>query len=504
MSEIKSLKGHAAGEFIHEQIMAHSNGLEAALAQYNAQQSFSVWLETIRAIEEFINIPLFQLDDEDFEQRLVNLRLDNIDENQLKDVLEGLREIFSEGIVRRFITLVFQSSAIRSAFLVHGFLEAAAGLETVGHAIGYFQSRRGHLVTLLYTLPKACRGTKSISQMDSLNVFLPQIEHSGQTLHGLHTKRVLALVYPDIELTIEKEGFFANHSYETLDRFFSEPERVSIVEMTNGERVRDLLEPVDPSLVFSAAEVRNNIILLQDYYREFALDGTRFGAMAEFARDCLSLCKNDYFVSLSPAQFDNFANRAGLLKGERKRLVHREGNYSQNLNTKAAFVHVGTEFVSTVTLLSRFLNYWKNNCLNRIKRYQIRSGFIFEETVKEDLRKQGFHVTDIKRIEGKEFDVVAVLGDVIYNLQCKNNFVDFGKLQENPKLFVRYNRRLCRSYELALEKEKGREELLKKKLEISTVKHFVLSRFPVVTANEKVFAYLSIDEFRQRAVCRNT
>jgi len=70
--------------------------------------------------------------------------------------------------------------------------------------------------------------------------------------------------------------------------------------------------------------------------------------------------------------------------------------------------------------------------------------------VKDALNEQGFFVSDVKRIERKEFDVVATKDGVVYNVQCKNNLVDLTRMEENPNLFARYNRRLDRYYADAL------------------------------------------------------
>lgn len=499
-SRIKTLKGQTAIELIEAQLSEHSSGIERALAPLEAKHTIQTWLDTLRAIEEFINLPLFGLDDKKLEEQIVKLRLDCLMPNQLKPAVEGLIKKFGSEFANRFLNLVVQASAIRTAFLEHGLFEPAAGLDTVEHAIGYFQSRRGHLVTMLYTISEGCLGDDRINPLNSLNVFLPHVEHSGLTLYGLHKKRVLSMVYPDFELKVEERGFFANHSFDTLDAFFLEPERAGIIEMKMSRDLDKRLEPVDSRLMFSAAEVRNDIILLEDAYSEFGLAESRFGAMADFARACLDLCKDNYFIPLSLTEFNNFASRAGLLKNEKERLIHEGGSYTQNLNSQAPLIRFGDHLISTVTLLSRFLYHWKNSCLDRMKRYQIRSGFIFEETVKHALTKQGFHITDIKRINRKEFDVVALNDKVIYNVQCKNNLVDLGKIQIDPNLFARYNRRLNRTYEAALLKEESRENLLKEKLGLSDIKHFVLSRFPVATTNQRVLAYLHIDKFRQLVV----
>ncbi|MBZ0092574.1 MAG: hypothetical protein K8F27_10175 [Sulfuricellaceae bacterium] len=150
-----------------------------------------------------------------------------------------------------------------------------------------------------------------------------------------------------------------------------------------------------------------------------------------------------------------------------------------------------------MTLLSRFLYHWKSICLNRIRRFQIRSGFLLEDSVKIALSQQGFTVTDVKRINRKEFDVVAVLGRVIYNVQCKNNLVDLSRIESNATRFARYNRQLDRYYAQALAKEEGREQLLKDRLGLADIRHAVVSRFPIATTNPRIIPYSRIGRFKE-------
>lgn len=502
----QKIRGKEASELITATIADHSSGIKNHLSQFDPRIAVCATLETLRGVEEFINMPIFGLDDEALENSILNLRMDPIDSIALHQVCIGLKRTFGEEFTRRFVQTLLQASAIGTAFRMHGAVEPATGLQSVKHAIGYFQSRRRHLVTILYTLAIASRGTKHLSTLDVMNEFLPQIEHSGLTISGLHQNLMLAKVYSDFELTVGKAGFFANHSYETLDNLFLEPERASILDVQNAAKdpsLRKTLEKIEPHLLFSAAEVRNNIILLEEAYSEFDLsENPSFSSMAELVRYCLTQCSDNYNIAISLHQFDALMAKANLSQHARSQLLHQSGDYSQNLNSYAPFIRVNQQIFSTVTLISRFLYYWKNICLNRIRRYQIRSGFIFEANVKKALSEQGFHVTDIKRINRKEFDVVTVLDNVIYNVQCKNNLIDLSKIESNPRLFARYNRRLDRSYASALLKEENREQLLQQKIGLSEVKHFVLSRFPVATINPRVLAFNRIDKFRQIAVNR--
>ena len=136
--------------------------------------------------------------------------------------------------------------------------------------------------------------------------------------------------------------------------------------------------------------------------------------------------------------------------------------------------------------------YWRAQSLERVKRYQIRTGFIFEDAVATALSRQGFVVQDITRINRHEFDVVTLRNDVIWNVQCKNNFVNLSSVDSDAHRFARYNYRLVRSYEKALSKERSREHLLKAKVSRDMIEHMVVSRFPVVCDNPRIVPFSRI------------
>ena len=177
-------------------------------------------------------------------------------------------------------------------------------------------------------------------------------------------------------------------------------------------------------------------------------------------------------------------------------LVNKPLDYATNTNAYQPFLDLGDRVVSNVNLLSRFLYAFKNVHLGSRRRFQIHAGFIFEDMVKRDLEGMGFTITDIKRINRKEFDVVATHGGVIFNIQCKNNWIDLSKIEAQRKLFVRYNRSLTNYYSRALKKERSREHLLKQELGMDKVVHYVVSRFPVIGADPAVINYNQIERLR--------
>lgn len=160
--QTRVLTGEEARAVLRDQISQHSGGLHAALAPFEAGSAVEVWMETLRAVEEFINLALFGFDDDVIEAALINLPVDAIHSRprRLRAMRHHVAYRYGEPFAQRFTSLLVQAAAMGHSFALHGLTSAAGGFLTVGTAIGYFQSRRRHLVAMLYTLPHACRGRR--------------------------------------------------------------------------------------------------------------------------------------------------------------------------------------------------------------------------------------------------------------------------------------------------------------------------------------------------------
>lgn len=482
-------------------MLAHSRAsIEAYLAPFEPRSTFEVWFSTFRGIEELINLP-GELQGEmllDEIERLALLDMSGV-LRALPSVKAGLESRFSRLVATRLVHTLMQLHAIATSFAMHQ-LPAAQEMVTVGTAIGYLQSRRRHLLALLHTIPGVCRGAKRLHELDGLNQFLYLIETAGLGTTSMHHNLMLARVYPDFALDVDEGGILASHGFNGLDSLFLEPERTAINEMADVDFSGVKRVSVNRRLIFSKAELENNLALIAAAYAEFNLHETSYGQLAAFIRSLLPLVVDEYFVRLTVKRFDELCSEHRLPDTLKKALVVEGPDYVDNTSTYAPFTRVGGDLVTSITLLTRFANHWKNVCLNRVRRYQIRSGFIFEKSVKAELRAQGFNVTEIKRVERAEFDVVATLDGVIYNVQCKNNLVDLNRIEADVRRFVRYNGSLEHAYRKALEKERGREHLLLRELGLTEIKNFVVSRFPVATQNPRVLSYGEISRFRALAV----
>lgn len=482
-------------------ISAQQLNIATALAPYDNEYATRLWLDTLRGIEEIINLVNVDWDDDVFAEQLfefpVYLYERHIDE--LHAIRHQLSVKFSENFANRFCKLILQGAAISEAFAAHGRHDVSNAFQSVKAMIGYLQSRRRHFVALLHFLAFACRGQKPVSQHDTLNIFLPLIELHAVPMVGAQQRLAVMLAQERLGITVD-----GNAELAMLDRLFLEPERNPIVGMPLTEMLRfevlQRLEPLQSDRLFSAAELRNEILCIEMAYEEFGLGKTDFAvAAALVCRLSVEHIERDFWVVLSPVELNELMNSVGASAELRAALVCHTDDYAQCLSSYAPLVLLNNRYLSTVTLLSRFMYFWRAKVLEGNKRYQIRSGFIFEDAVKNELAQQGFAIQDIVRINQQEFDVVTVRRGIIWNVQCKNNFIDLERVDSDAEVFARYNHKLVRAYERALTKERSREHLLKQKLSIETVQHMLVSKFPVVTDNPRIVVFSRIADFAQKA-----
>lgn len=472
-----------------------------SLSRYHPTSAILAWLDTLRAIEECINLVAADwtgIDEEFFEELVASPMIRFVAEpHYLISVRNRLAKKFSANFSTRFSNLMIQGVAISHAFASQDIFDFAASISDVQTFMAYLQSRRRHFVAMLHLMATACRGRDKIQPLDTLNVVLPLVEmyaiprQGGQEVLNIRAaQQKLALSDgSDVELAM-------------LNAMFLEPERASIIDMpVTSERVEaeGRLENLKDDRLFSAAELRNDIIVIEAAYAEFDLSLTEFRSCADIIKK-LSECHTDrdFWVRIAPSDLNHLFQMSSASKLLQRAFINSSPRYTDCLSTYAPMVLVGDVYLSTVSLLSRFLYNWRSICLDRVKRYQIRSGFIFEQAVASRLTYQGYHVQEITRINRAEFDVITIKDGIIWNFQCKNNFTSLDRVDSNAKLFANYNKGLVRAYEKALKKELGRQDLLKKRLGIGHVQHMVVSKFPVVTDNVRIVPFSRIDQLDRR------
>ena len=211
----------------------------------------------------------------------------------------------------------------------------------------------------------------------------------------------------------------------------------------------------------------------------------QFKEMQQLANILKTYIQDDYAFIVPEVDFNQLCAQYPHLV-----LWHDCEDYYDILNSRPAFFKFEKAYYSTVLLYQRYMINEIQRLLDKKKKFQVDSGFVFEAKVKPMLKCFGYDIKDIKRIKRKEFDVVTVKDGCIYNFQCKNNFINVSQQGEGAfKKTYQSIRRLNKYYENALKKEDGRDYLLKEQLGIDQVKSFVISRFPVITRNERIINF---------------
>lgn len=471
------------------------------LSRFEPTSSTLAWLDNLRTIEECINLQTVHWGDDDFSTRLFGMPVAGLvhDFGPLMDWHARLTERFSAPFANRFRQLMLQASSMATSLFSQGMDERAGGMHNLAMLIGYLQSRRRHFVALLHVLPTACRGNVRMGPLEAFTVMLPIVEFTGIPMMSAHGGLMARLARESLGLPV-KSGV----EIPMLDAGFLEPERSRMDEIrwpdAGYRHFYAMREPLRPDRLFSAAELRNDIVTIEAAYAEFDLAGSNFaiaaGLVRRLSRECVV---RDFWVEITPDMLASMLDAANAPAALRAALARPVSSYMEGLASYAPFVQVDGMLRSTVTLLSRFIYNWRARTLDSRKRYQIRTGFIFETVVKDRLSEQGFAVQNIKRINRREFDVVTVMEGVVWNVQCKNNFVELSIIDSDARRFARYNRALVTAYEKALDKERRREHLLQDRLSIDKIQHVVVTRFPVVSDNPRIVPFSRIDEFVSRA-----
>lgn len=334
--------------------------IRAALAPYEVETAVSHWLDTLRGIEELINLPTVDWGDEPFERQLYALPVLRLTQHMpwFMSIRKRLLERFSEPFVNRFSNLMHQGAAIATSFAAHGLAEAASGFQTLGSMIGYLQSRRRHFVGLLHLMPAACSGSNSVGQLDTLNILLPLVELCAIPMMGAQHALMVKLAQARLGMAED-----ASAELSMLNSLFLEPERVSIVEMPMSDEGLQILkgkESLPPDRLFSAAELRNDILLIEAAYAEFDLRGSDFATAALLVRRMSTeYIERDYWIQISPKDLAKLTTQMGASRALTVALTCGTDTYMKCLSSYAPLVLVGDRYLSTVTLLSRFVYSWR-------------------------------------------------------------------------------------------------------------------------------------------------
>ena len=493
---VGTISGEQINIIFEKSIQYHIEAYYKTISEYEPKQLYSNWRSIVRSIDEIINIP-FELSNCDEINYFLKLSLNFQKESNLieiervKDMLECR---FEENVAIRFIQLAMNCHAIDGSYKQHGVFNQfgnALDLSTTQNSISYFQSRRYYYVTTLNLIPKIAAGKKTVPYIETLSYLNYTMDSCLVNITTAYYNLLLNHCLPDFEMYSDGVSANCNFEYDHLEGFFMEPERLSLIDQIElrpeiVSTPKMLTKAVNK--IFSYSEVANAMALFEGAFVKYKIkDNIEFKELSSLLYDLSIYLKDDYHIALDEDIFITISSKYTSFE-----LHFNSDDYFENLNSYSPFQKVDGTYYTTVVLLTRFVYRILSQSLLKNKTFQIHSGFVFEDKVIKVLGLKGFKSTGITRINHKEFDIITIKDNKIFNFQCKNNFIDISRVEYNYKKIGRLNKQLCRYYENALIKEKNREHFITSKLGIRDIEHFVISRYPVITRNERIinFSYL--------------
>ena len=110
---VQTITGDAAKAVIDAQLAAHEGGIARRLAGYNAASAVSIWHGAIRAVEEFINLPRFGVDDPSRRAWLLSVPMGQAleaDPLAARQVCSELQRSFGPAVAARFFHVILHLS----------------------------------------------------------------------------------------------------------------------------------------------------------------------------------------------------------------------------------------------------------------------------------------------------------------------------------------------------------------------------------------------------------
>lgn len=501
---IIEIEGIEAEKLLSNEKINHENEIYKILSKFNSFDLFQKLHNLIHTIEEFINVFNFGLkkDSNLYEFLEKNISMENMFLNfEYENTWNVIEEIYGKETKLKLIKLVSYTTAQNISFKICGLnLGEGIHLDTIGGMVNYYQSRRRYFNVILYLIPSIKSGDEILDVTEILNEILAIVELQSIPITSVSIYQVLLNLNKDFKILSDGKTLTSNYNYNKLDEMYMEPERISLIEQFIHREEQIKYSPsikIDKNKIFSVNELKDSISLIETSYDFFTLNNSKWCIYKEIILKLLEYTKEDYFISIKINQFNKIIK--SIVKENFtesfNELIFESKSYLECIEAYHPLIKFHSRYYTSVNLLMRFLYHYKNIILNKSKKFQIHSGFVFEDQLKKKLEEYNFTITDIKRINRKEFDVVTVKNNVIYNFQCKNSFIDISLINTNQKQFIRHNKRLVNYFKKSIIKEEKREKLLKDKLKINKIEHFVVSRFPIMSENKRIISFRNIDDW---------
>ena len=485
---VPEMEGEELIEYLTNGVNSSIDVLKKRMSGYDRNTLFDIWLIFVRQMEEFINI-WYELG-ASCEELFKCIHLDR--KSELEEFGSLVEEKFGADVNARFLDL---------ADLFIGYAEVdfdgkrivERPVDNLYDLLIFLQSRRLHIMTILNLIPIYAQGDSSFyrenitRKMDEWIGMLMTITTGCQAI-------LEAQCLPDFCAKVIHNRLVFSHQYTHLDKYFLEPQTLTPVELElyRNEQLGDRDAKKEMSIC-SREEYELTMKNEKAYNERYGItEKEEYKELMAFMDEMKMYFKDNYAIEVPKSDFDRLYETYGNLE-----LYNAMEEFDDIENSRYGFVHKDGVYYSTYFMILRYYTNCVMKMLRRRRKYQIEASFVFEEQVKSVVRKYGFDVkTDCKRIERKEFDVVCVKDGTIYNFQCKNNYINVSTIGlKETAATCRRNKYLNSYYKAALRKEEGREHLLKGKLGINRVKHYVISRYPVISDNERVIPFNRLEEW---------
>lgn len=358
----------------------------------------------------------------------------------------------------------------------------------------YVSQRRRYFVTFLTLIPNFSKGENLSTQAEFLELEISLIEKFMVSITTGRNILLMDACYEDFELTRIGGHIVPNKQFSHLEGLSLEPQRLTLVDELEfrpiySEGALPYTKPLNQ--MFSFNEVKDALGLYERIFSKYKVNKiSAFTELQKIVPYIEQYIDDDFRILIPIDDFDEL-----VVKFPSLRLSINSDDYFEHLNSHTPFSPSGDFYYSNAMLFNRFIVNTLQSKLEKNKRFQVHSGFIFEDKIVEILERYGFKKTDITRINRKEFDVVTIKNNEIHNFQCKNNLFEISIIDLDYKKTAKLNNKLCSYYESAYKKEIQREDLLKNKLGISKITHYVISRFPVLTNQDFVINFNSLEQW---------
>lgn len=178
------------------------------------------------------------------------------------------------------------------------------------------------------------------------------------------------------------------------------------------------------------------------------------------------------------------------------RFISKPSNVYEAINDYTPFIKTEDYYYTNATLVSRYIANRTSNTCEKNKKYQIHSGFIFEQRMKNEFNKNKYDLIDIKRTHThREFDVIIKDKSTfnIINIQCKNFAINLYNYRSDISFAQRRLGRVMSRLQAALQKEISREsalinELQLRNIQYNKIKHIVVSK-QQIPSNDDIMDY---------------